>query len=166
MTWSTRGLAELAGTTVKSVRHYHSVGLLEEPGRAANGYKHYGTPHLVRLLQITLLRNLGMSLADIAEAGEADEDFNALAPDADDDTVSAVAAPSTRTAIASIPSIRHPRRHARRRRFSRPPARLGELPTPSAEIDRKAVIAVQVGGRTAARQASEVGWASTRAVRL
>lgn len=75
MTWSTRRLAELVGTTVKSVRHYHAVGLLEEPGRAANGYKHYGTSHLVRLLQITRLRNLGMSLADIAEAGESDESY-------------------------------------------------------------------------------------------
>ena len=75
MAWSTRRLADLAGTTVKSVRHYHAVGLLEEPARAANGYKQYGTPHLVRLLQITRLRELGMSLAEIAQAGESDESY-------------------------------------------------------------------------------------------
>lgn len=75
MAWSTRRLAELAGTTVKSVRHYHEVGLLEEPGRAANGYKQYGTTHLVRLLQITRLRDLGMSLAEISTAGESDESY-------------------------------------------------------------------------------------------
>ncbi|MEQ3553652.1 WhiB family transcriptional regulator [Pseudonocardia nematodicida] len=37
--WSTRQLAELAGTTVRAVRHYHEVGLLDEPARRANGYK-------------------------------------------------------------------------------------------------------------------------------
>jgi DNA-binding transcriptional MerR regulator len=35
--WSTRQVAELAGTTVKAVRHYHKVGLLNEPERGANG---------------------------------------------------------------------------------------------------------------------------------
>ncbi|MBE1592289.1 putative MFS family arabinose efflux permease [Nonomuraea angiospora] len=29
--WSTREVAELAGTTLKTVRHYHDIGLLEEP---------------------------------------------------------------------------------------------------------------------------------------
>jgi DNA-binding transcriptional MerR regulator len=66
MAWSTRRLAQLAGTTVKTIRHYHSIGLLEEPERAGNGYKQYGTAHLVRLLQIARLRELGMPLADIA----------------------------------------------------------------------------------------------------
>jgi hypothetical protein len=31
MAWSTRELAELAGTTLRAVRHYHEVGLLAEP---------------------------------------------------------------------------------------------------------------------------------------
>src|ERR1041384_7537207 len=73
MTWSTRQLADLAGTTVKAVRHYHDVGLLEEPGRAANGYKQYGVRHLVRLLRIKRLADLGLPLAQIADLGEADE---------------------------------------------------------------------------------------------
>lgn len=75
MAWSTRRLADLAGTTVKSVRHYHAVGLLDEPERTANGYKQYRTPHLVRLLQIMRLRDLGMSLIDIAKAGESDATY-------------------------------------------------------------------------------------------
>jgi DNA-binding transcriptional MerR regulator len=45
--WSTRELAELAGTTVNTVRHYHRIGLLDEPERRNNGYKEYGVPHLV-----------------------------------------------------------------------------------------------------------------------
>src|SRR5204863_5377681 len=39
MAWSTREIAELAGTSLRAVRHYHEVGLLAEPERRANGYK-------------------------------------------------------------------------------------------------------------------------------
>lgn len=74
MAWSTRQIAELAGTTVNTVRHYHEAGLLEEPGRRSNGYKQYGIPHLVRLLQIRRLRELGVPLAQIESIGRADED--------------------------------------------------------------------------------------------
>lgn len=63
MPWSTRELAELAGTTVKAVRHYHEIGLLDEPERLSNGYKQYGVAHLVRLLRITRLKELGVPLA-------------------------------------------------------------------------------------------------------
>ncbi|MFX4294135.1 MerR family transcriptional regulator [Streptomyces bohaiensis] len=75
LTWSTRRLADLAGTTSKAIRHYHRLGLLAEPARASNGYKRYGTPHLVRLLQIRRLRDLGMPLARIAEAGGPGDGF-------------------------------------------------------------------------------------------
>ncbi|WP_433389527.1 MerR family transcriptional regulator [Micromonospora sp. KLBMP9576] len=64
--WSTRELAEIAGTTLRTVRHYHRIGLLEEPQRAANGYKQYRIRHLVRLLRIRRLVDLGVPLADIA----------------------------------------------------------------------------------------------------
>jgi len=63
--WSTRQLAELAGTTAKAVRHYHEIGLLEEPERASNGYKRYGVSHLVRLLRIRRLSDQGVALADV-----------------------------------------------------------------------------------------------------
>lgn len=49
MAWSTRELAELAGTTVKSVRYYRQLELLDEPERLTNGYKQYEVRHLVRL---------------------------------------------------------------------------------------------------------------------
>ncbi len=74
MPWSTRELAELAGTTLKTVRHYHALGLLDEPERASNGYKQYGVRHLVRLLQIRRLSDLGLPLAQIATMDRADED--------------------------------------------------------------------------------------------
>lgn len=67
MAWSTRELAELAGTSLRAVRHYHDVGLLEEPAREANGYKRYGARHLVRLLTIRRLVDLGFSLTEVAD---------------------------------------------------------------------------------------------------
>ena len=73
MAWSTRELAELAGTTLRAVRHYHQVGLLAEPERRANGYKQYGVVHLVRLLRIKRLVDLGFSLPQIADLGEHDD---------------------------------------------------------------------------------------------
>jgi DNA-binding transcriptional MerR regulator len=73
MSWSTRELAEVAGTTLKTVRHYHRIGLLEEPERASNGYKQYDVRHLVQLLRIRRLVDLGLSLSTIREMGtEAD----------------------------------------------------------------------------------------------
>jgi DNA-binding transcriptional MerR regulator len=71
MAWSTRELADLAGTTVNTVRHYHRSGLLEEPERMSNGYKQYRARHLVRLLQIRRLRDLGVPLAQIEAVGVA-----------------------------------------------------------------------------------------------
>jgi DNA-binding transcriptional MerR regulator len=71
--WSTREIAELAGTSLRAVRHYHQVGLLAEPVRRANGYKQYGVGHLVRLLRIKRLTELGFSLSRIAAMGDDDE---------------------------------------------------------------------------------------------
>ena len=69
MAWSTREIAELAGTSLRAVRHYHEVGLLEAPERRANGYKQYGVAHLVRLLRIKRLTDLGFSLSRITAMG-------------------------------------------------------------------------------------------------
>lgn len=65
MTWSTRELADLAGTTVNAVRHYHSLGLLEAPERKYNGYKQYRVHHLVRLIQVRRIAALGVPLAQV-----------------------------------------------------------------------------------------------------
>ena len=73
MAWSTREIAELAGTSLRAVRHYHQVGLLPEPERRANGYKQYGVSHLIRLLRITRLTDLGFSLSQIAAMGDDDD---------------------------------------------------------------------------------------------
>jgi DNA-binding transcriptional MerR regulator len=60
-----RDLARFAGVTVRTVRHYHQIGLLAEPGRDANGYRRYRVEHLVRLLRIGRLTALGLPLRDI-----------------------------------------------------------------------------------------------------
>ncbi|SDT37232.1 MerR family transcriptional regulator [Microlunatus soli] len=67
MAWSTRDVAELAGTTIKTVRHYHKIGLLNEPDRNRKGYKQYRVGHLLRLLRIRRLSALGVPLSQIAE---------------------------------------------------------------------------------------------------
>lgn len=77
MAWSTREMAELAGITLRAVRHYHDIGLLDEPERRSNGYKQYGVSHLVRILRIKRLAALGFSLSQIAEMCDG--------PDADPD---------------------------------------------------------------------------------
>src|SRR5690554_4655540 len=78
MAWSTRELAELANTTVNTIRHYHREGLLEEPERRYNGYKQYEVRHLVRLLRIRRLADLGVPLSqmrDLSEGGGSSPDI-------------------------------------------------------------------------------------------
>lgn len=74
MPWSTSELAGLAGTTLNTIRHYHRLGLLDEPKRLHNGYKQYEVAHLVSLLRIRRLVALGMPLSEIpgVRAGESD----------------------------------------------------------------------------------------------
>lgn len=64
----TRGwsIAELAGVTVRPLRHYDEIGLLRPIGRTAAGYRRYDYVDLERLQQILAYRELGFSLVDIA----------------------------------------------------------------------------------------------------
>ncbi|SDD55056.1 DNA-binding transcriptional regulator, MerR family [Auraticoccus monumenti] len=58
-------LAELAGVTVRTLRHYHQIGLLEEPERSANGYRRYTVRHLATVLRIVSFTDLGVPLAEV-----------------------------------------------------------------------------------------------------
>ena len=51
-------LAELAGVTVRTLRHYHQIGLLPEPPRSTGGYRRYNVSDLVRLLRINADSNI------------------------------------------------------------------------------------------------------------
>ncbi|MBX0299212.1 MerR family transcriptional regulator [Cryobacterium sp. 1639] len=55
-------LATLAQVTVRTLRHYHRVGVLPEPERSRNGYRDYTVHDLVRLLRIKRLAALGIPL--------------------------------------------------------------------------------------------------------
>jgi DNA-binding transcriptional MerR regulator len=70
VTWSTRELADLAGTTINTVRHYHALGLLDAPERKYNGYKQYRVAHLLRLIHVRRLVELGAPLAQVVQLGQ------------------------------------------------------------------------------------------------
>ncbi|MGW2407130.1 MerR family transcriptional regulator [Streptomyces sp. NPDC001739] len=59
----TRG--RIARVTVKTVRHYHKLGLVEEPERDGSGYRRYGSDELLRLVQVRPLATAGVPLAEI-----------------------------------------------------------------------------------------------------
>jgi DNA-binding transcriptional MerR regulator len=61
-------LAELAGVSTRTVRHYHGVGVLPEPGRDGNGYRAYELRDLVMLLRARRLVELGLSLDEVGAA--------------------------------------------------------------------------------------------------
>lgn len=67
-----RDVAELADTTPRALRHYHTIGLLPEVPRDANGYRRYGPDDLVRVLRIRQLSASGMPLRKIREVLEYD----------------------------------------------------------------------------------------------
>lgn len=58
-------LAATAGVTVRTVRHYHHVGLLPEPERDGSGYRRYPAQAAVDLIRIRTLADAGVPLADI-----------------------------------------------------------------------------------------------------
>lgn len=66
MEWTVRQLAERAGISGRTLRHYHAVGLLAPDRIGANGYRYYGPAAVARLQRILLLRDTGMALAEIA----------------------------------------------------------------------------------------------------
>jgi DNA-binding transcriptional MerR regulator len=58
-------LAAHAGVTVRTVRHYHQIGLLPEPERDASGYRRYGATAVVSLIKIRTLAQAGVPLSEI-----------------------------------------------------------------------------------------------------
>lgn len=66
MEWTVHELAERAGISGRTLRHYHQIGLLEPDRVGSNRYRYYGPDAVSRLQRILLLRETGMPLADIA----------------------------------------------------------------------------------------------------
>ena len=65
-------VAAFAGVTVKTVRHYHRLGLVDEPHRDSSGYRRYGAAELLRLTQVRALAEAGVPLAEIVAMLDAD----------------------------------------------------------------------------------------------
>ena len=57
----------LTGVTAGRIRHYQKMGLLA-PTQSESGYRYFDAADLVRILQIDLLRSLGMGLEEISNS--------------------------------------------------------------------------------------------------
>ena len=57
--------AELTGTTVRTIRYYHQIGLLPAP--SGHGQRDYGLDEVARILRIRWLAEAGLSLDAIAD---------------------------------------------------------------------------------------------------
>jgi DNA-binding transcriptional MerR regulator len=71
--------AAFVGTTVKTVRHYHRLGLLDEPKRDRSGYRRYRSTDLLRLVQVRTLAAAGVPLAEIGDLLRSDPNTFAAA---------------------------------------------------------------------------------------
>ncbi|MFI6688303.1 MerR family transcriptional regulator [Streptomyces sp. NPDC050485] len=74
--------AAYVGVTIKTVRHYHRLGLVAEPERDGSGYRRYGSADLLRLVQVRTLAGAGVPLAEIGDLLDADPER--FAADLDD----------------------------------------------------------------------------------
>lgn len=59
--------AKLTGVTIKTVLHYHKIGLIAEVKRSSSGYRLYGPVELNRMRSIKRMKHLGLSLQQIKE---------------------------------------------------------------------------------------------------
>jgi len=64
-TYQVKDVARLAGVSVRTLHHYDSIGLLVAGTRTAAGYRLYTDSDLLRLQQILIGRELGLSLEEI-----------------------------------------------------------------------------------------------------
>ncbi|HEY2787956.1 MAG TPA: MerR family transcriptional regulator [Gaiellales bacterium] len=71
-TWRIGELAGLAHVSVRTLRHYETVGLLQPTARTEAGYRLYAGDDVARLYRILALRSLGLPLAEIRRALDAE----------------------------------------------------------------------------------------------
>ena len=64
-TYQVKEVAQLSGLTVRALHHYDSLGLLVPSARSAAGYRLYDDDDLLRLQQILIGRELGLSLVAV-----------------------------------------------------------------------------------------------------
>jgi len=54
--------SRMSGVSVRALHHYDEIGLLKPDHVGENGYRYYGREALLRLQQILLHREMGLSL--------------------------------------------------------------------------------------------------------
>ncbi|WP_378730566.1 MerR family transcriptional regulator [Nocardia brasiliensis] len=59
--------AAFAGITVAMVRHYHQLGLVDEPECDSRGCRRYRSAELLRLVRVRALAGAGVALAEIGD---------------------------------------------------------------------------------------------------
>ncbi len=67
MLFTVKEVSELSKVTIKTLHHYHKIGLLEPAEISEAGYRLYGPKELERLQAILFYRELDFSLDQIAE---------------------------------------------------------------------------------------------------
>lgn len=71
--------AAFAGVTVKTVRHYHKLGLVDEPQRDTSGYRRYGSADILQIVKVRTLASAGMPLVEIESLLDAGTEMSATA---------------------------------------------------------------------------------------
>ena len=73
-TWRIGEVATATGLTVRALHHYDQIGLVVPSGRTSGGHRLYTSADLAALYQVTAMRQLGLSLEQVAAllAGHAD----------------------------------------------------------------------------------------------
>jgi DNA-binding transcriptional MerR regulator len=64
-TYRVRELAQISGVSIRTLHHYDEIGLLTPNARSQAGYRLYSEDDLIRLQQILIGRELGLSLEAI-----------------------------------------------------------------------------------------------------
>ncbi|MFJ5264753.1 MerR family transcriptional regulator [Streptomyces sp. NPDC088387] len=86
-------LAGYVGVSIKTIRVYHSKGLLPEPPRDASGYRRYGANDAVELIRIRTLAEAGVPLARIRDLRSATaEEFRQALGEIDDELTTRIRA--------------------------------------------------------------------------
>ncbi len=65
MAYTIKKIADIAGVSVRTLHHYHQVGLVEPDDASPAGYRLYTETDLERLQQVLFFRELGFSLTEI-----------------------------------------------------------------------------------------------------
>lgn len=67
MNYKVKELAQLAGVSVRTLHHYHQIGLLTPSSITSSGYRIYNDGDLERLQQILFFKELDFNLSEIKE---------------------------------------------------------------------------------------------------